>query len=409
MNTILAIGIFLLVGLFFGGKLARILKLPAITGYIIAGFFIGPYLSGIIPKEIIFDLHFFSEFALGLICLSIGGKLKITELKRLNKDITYIAVSQSILSLLAVFFSIFFLAFLLPEICGLGQGRSLTNFILPLSLLLGAISVSTAPAVVMSVVNECGAKGTFTSTLLVVVAISNAISVIFFAIAFAISQALVGEGSSGIAIPILRDLSKIGGSLFLGLIIGATTGFFAYYLRERSDLLILTLGATMFATGLAVALEFSILMTNMAVGFTIVNRARKSERILGTIDMVDTPIYVIFFVLAGTHLDWRLLLPAGVLGITYVLVRGVGKVIGATLGAVGAHSPEVLRRYLGLALIPQAGVAIGFTLLVQSEVAFANFSGIISTIVMAGVLISELIGPPLTRAAIIRAGEASKK
>lgn len=407
MNIILAIGIFLIIG-FLGGRLARILKLPSITGYIIVGFIIGPHLSGLIPKEIISDdLRFLPEVALGLIALSIGGRLKIDELKGLGRDITHIAISQTVLTFFVVFLSAFLFILLLPEICGLESGHPLISFILPLSLLLGAISITTAPATTTSVINECKARGVFSSTLLAIVAVDNAVGIIFFAIIFAISRVLTGGASEGIATIFLHSLSEIGGALLLGIIIGIATGFFAYRLRERSDLLVIALGATMLATGLAAVLGFSVLMTNMTAGFIIANRTKKSERIFGAITMVDMPIYIAFFVLAGTHFDWRLLPTIGALGITYVLARGLGKVIGARLGAIKAGSSDALRRYLGPALIPQAGVAIGFILLVQNEAAFANFSGIISTIVMAGVLINELIGPPLAKRAITRAGEAS--
>ena len=405
MNVILAIGIFLIVG-FLGGRLARILKLPAITGYIFVGFIIGPHFSELIPERLISrDLHFLPELILGLIALSIGGRLKVDELKGLGKDIAYIALSQAALSFFFVFLCVFLFILFLPKVCGLEHGYPLISFILPLSLLLGAISITTGPATTASIISECKARGIFSITLLSTVAVDNAIGIILFAIVFAISRVLAGGTGEGTIAPFLQSLSEIGGALLLGTIIGTATGFSAHRFR-KDDLLVITLGTTMLATGLAVLLRFSVLMTNMMAGFIIANRAKKSERLFRAITVVEMPVYIVFFVLAGTHFNWRLLPAMGTLGIIYVLARGAGKVIGAGLGAVKAGASEVLRRYLGPALISQAGVAIGFILLVQNEPAFANFSGIVSTIVMAGVLINELIGPPLAKRAITRAGEA---
>ncbi len=408
MDIILALSLFLLLG-FLGGRLANRLKFPAVTGYIIVGLIIGPHFFGLVPKDIVGSLSPLTNFALGLIALTIGGRLSIGGLKKLGKSISYISIGMIIVSFLMVSSLVFlFSPFFLPGFSGLPSAYSLRTFFLPLALLLGAIAPITAPATTIAIINECKAKGPLTDTLLAVVAVVDTFGVMLFGVIFILAEILVGKGGGNPLLAILGGFFNVLGSVFLGLIAGWALGFFARFIRERNDLLVIILGAVMFTTGLASLLGLSMILANMTTGFILINKAKRSHRIFGTIAAIDIPIYVAFFVLAGAHFDWRLLLTAGLLGLVYLFTRGCGQILGAKWGAVRAQAPEIVRRYLGFGLIPQAGVAIGLVLLIQQENAFNAFSGIISAVVLAGVVANEIIGPFFAKMVIVRAGEAGE-
>ncbi len=405
MSVIFALGLFLLLG-FLGGRVANRFRFPAVTGYIIMGLIIGPHLLCLVPKNIVESLSPLTNFALGLIALTIGGRLSISGLRKLGKSISYITIGEISASFLLVSFLTFLLSLLIPRFLGLPSPHSLRTFILPLALLLGAIAPATAPTTTIAVINEYKARGPLTDTLLAVVAINNAFGVVLFGIVFTLAEILVGQGGGNPFLVVLGGFLNIFGSIFLGLIVGMALGSLAVFLRERNDLLVIILGAVMFTTGLASLLGLSLLLANMATGFILINKAKRGQRIFGTIAAIDMPIYVAFFVLAGAHLNWRLLPAVGLLGVVYLLGRGCGKILGAKWGAARAKAPGVVRKYLGFGLIPQAGVAIGLVLLVQQEPSFQGFSGIISAVVLAGVVVNEIVGPLFTKMTLVRAGEA---
>ncbi len=408
MDVILALGLFLLLG-FAGGRVAKRLRFPAVTGYIIVGLIIGPHLLRLVPEDMVESLAPLTNFALGLIALTIGGRLNINGLKKLGKSISYITMGEITVSFLMVSSSVFlFSLFFLPRFSGQSAAYSLRTFVLPLALLLGAIAPATAPAATIAVINEYKAKGPLTDTLLAVVAIDDAFGIILFGLVFALSEILVGKGGSNPLKVILGGFIDIFGSVSLGLIVGLALGSFARFLRERNELLIIVLGTVMFTTGVAALLDLSLLLANMAAGFILINKAKRSQRIFGTVATIDMPVYVAFFVLAGAHLDWKILFTVGLLGLVYLFTRGYGQILGAKWGAARAGAPDMVRKYLGFGLIPQAGVAIGLVLLIQQESSFQAFSGIISTVVLAGVVVNEIVGPLLTKMAIIKSGEAGK-
>ncbi len=259
----------------------------------------------------------------------------------------------------------------------------------------------------MAVLNEYRSRGPLTSTLLAVVAIDDAIAVIIFGVVFTVCNILMkGLGQISWFLMIIRPFWEIIASVSLGLAVGVGLHFLARKMRERNELLIVTLGAAMITTGLAVMLHLSFLLANMAAGFILINMARRNSRLFTSINMVEVPIYVTFFVIAGANLHLGILLKVGILGIVYILARIGGKIYGARFGALKAGADETVQKYLGLGLIPQAGVAIGLVLLVQQSPAFVPFKAALTSIVLAGVAVSELIGPSLTKLAITRAGEA---
>jgi Kef-type K+ transport system membrane component KefB len=376
------LGFLLLVGL-LAGKAAGRLHFPAVTGYIVAGILLGPSVLNAIPE---FVLHQpIEEFALCLIALAIGGELTIENLRDLGPQILGITISQ----LMG--------AFILVLIVSLLLGASL-----PLSLLLAALATATAPAATLAVIRQYQAKGSFTNALLAVVALDDAGCLLLFSVASAFASALLyGSGlSMGI---IWAPLIEITGSLLLGGLGGLLLSYGLRHLRNDGEILTLGLSIALLVSGLAARWNLSTLLAAMTLGMVTANARRENHHLFQLIAEVEAPVYVAFFTLSGMYLQLEVLPKVGLLGIGYILARAVGKIGGAYYGALRTKAPETFRRYLGLALIPQAGVAIGLG--VVSSLKFPELQSTIMTIVLASVVTSEIVGPLGAKYALMRAGD----
>ena len=275
-----------------------------------------------------------------------------------------------------------------------------------MALVIGAIASATAPAVTMAVIRELKARGPLTTTLLAVVALDDAIAVIAFAIAAGIAQPLV-SGIGGISlyqmlgVPVLEIVQSLG--------IGAALGFLLVYLtkliKTRGLLLLAVLGIVVLCTGLANYLGISLIMANMTIGFVVANRLTDSEPII-VVEGVEEVVFAIFFVFSGMHFDASVMSTAGILALLIVATRFAGKYFGTRIGATISHAPTAVKKYLGLALLPKAGVTLGLALLAQQ--AFPLLGNLIFNGVLASVIINELVAPPLTKYAIMKSGEAEE-
>ncbi len=387
-NLFFGIGVLLLAS-FFGGRLANRLKFPAVTGYILAGMIMGPYFLALVHSDVALQLTPIPHIALGLIALTIGGKFSFRLLLRLGKEIACITLLQLLLTFVAVSTLLY-----------------LMRMPLPAALLLGAIASATAPAATVAVLSEYRARGPLTKSLMAVVALDDAGSIILFGIILAIcSPGLSGSASPSPLSMVLRPLTEIGGAIVLGIVVGFFIHLLVRNRRNRNEIIVIALGAILFCSGVAISLNLSPLISNMVVGFVLINSSARNVRIFGILEPLEPPIYAAFFALAGTELNIRLLGTISILGAAYILARAFGKIGGAWLGAVTTGASPVTRKYLGLGLLPQAGVAIGLVLLAQEQ-APAIFSAKCVNIVLASIVINEIIGPPLSKYAIFKAGEA---
>jgi len=399
MGPILAIGLMLIVG-FFGGIVARRCKFPMITGYIIIGILMSPSILNIIPRSLIMGtpgnpgLSIITDIALGIIAYMVGGSLRTTSLRRLGKSLSCIVPFEALGAWLAVAALVTILA---PFIIPLHEG-----LYLPMGLVIGALSCATAPAATMAIVREYKAKGPLTTTLLATVALDDAVAVIAFAIAMAISGVWVGTHLSGYQM-LMGPLIDILVSILIGLGFGIVMVLVARLARTREMLLVVVLGAIMLCVGVANLLGVSSILASLAVGFMVVNKARRVD-MFSVIEEVEEVVYAIFFVLAGMHFDLEVLQSAGLLAVVIVLSRCAGKFVGARAGATISHAPDTVRKYLGFALLPKAGVTVGLVLLAQR--AFPVMGDIMVNAVLASVIINELVAPPLSRYAICKSGEA---
>jgi len=401
MNLVLAIGIIIVIG-FLGGLAMERVKFPRITGYIIIGILLSPSLLNIISAATIENLDIMTNIALGIIAFLIGGSLHLEPLRKLGRSIAWITTLQSlgawlIVTLVLVFLSPFILT--IPN-------ATLSQTYFPMAFIIGAISCATAPAAIMAIIHEYKAKGPLTTTLLAVVALDDAIAVIAFAIALGICQPLV-SGAGGISLYEMLGVPflYVAESIAIGILFGFALIYIAKLAKTPGLLLVIVFGMIMLCDGVTELLGISAILANMVAGFIVMNKARKREIFLA-VERIEDVIYAMFFVLAGLHFDLSVIKVAGILALLIVLSRFFGKYFGARAGATISHSPGEVKKYLGLALLPKAGVTVGLALLAKR--AFPTFGAIMMNAVLASVIINELIAPLLTKYAIFKAGEAQR-
>jgi len=396
MNLILAVGIIIVIG-FLGGLASAKLKFPMITGYIIIGVLLSPSLLNIIPRETVGELNLITDVALGIIAYLIGGSLHWADLQRLAKSIIWIVPFES----LGAWFLVTLVLASLGSLIIPGETFWQTYF--PMAFIIGAVSCATAPAATMAIISEYRAKGPFTTTLLAVVGLDDAIAVIAFAIASGISQPLVNDaGSISLCQMLGVPFVHIAESISIGVVFAIVLMYMIRLARTRELLLVVILGMIMLCTGVTTYLGLSSILANMVAGFIIVNKVKRRE-MFDVVGEIENVVYVIFFVLAGLHFDLSVMKFAGILALLIVLARCLGKYTGARVGATISHAPDNVKKYLGFALLPKAGVTVGLVLL--ASIRFPTFGVLMLNAVLASTIINELIAPPLTKYAIFKAGE----
>ncbi len=397
MNLVLAIGIMTFLG-FLAGLVFERFKLPMITGYIVLGMVLSPSLLGVIPAGTVEQLDIITDVALGLIAYLIGSSLRWEDLQQLARPIAWITLLQSFGAWILVAGAVIALGpVLVPH-------EPFWETYVPMAVLIGAVSVATAPAATMAIVSELRAKGSFTTTLLAVVGLDDAIAVVFFAVAAGVSRPLVEDATTLSAYHMLGiPALHIAESVLLGIAFALILFYLVKLVRVREFLVVVIVGTILLCTGIAGYLGISSILANLVLGFVIINLAKREELKL-VVEEFENLIFVLFFVLAGLHFDLSVLEIAGVLALLIVLARCSGKYFGVRLGATISKTSDTVKNYLGLALLPKAGVTIGLILLAARE--FPSFGVIMLNAVLASTIINELIAPPLTKYALLKAGEA---
>ncbi|MFA5765045.1 MAG: cation:proton antiporter [Bacilli bacterium] len=394
MNFLIMIAIALLAGL-LSTRLMKLVKLPNVTGYLIIGLLIGPHCINIVGKEEVTSLSLLIEIALGFIAFSIGGEFKLENLKKIGKNVFIITFIQAFLAL--VFVDIFLI------VLGLIQGTLQEN--LPLILVLGAIATATAPAATLMVIRQYKARGKLTDTLLLVVALDDAFGLVLFAISLAIAKVFAnGEAitfTSIALLPLLEIVISLGIGAVLGFILSLATRFF----HSRANRLIWMIVVVFAGVGLTQILPFAVspLLLCMMIGAVFCNTNNNSLVILDGIERWTPPLFMLFFIISSAELDLRVIPTVGLIGIIYLVARSGGKYFGAYLGSTIVKEEKSIRNYLGLALLPQAGVAIGMAKI--SSEALPKYSAQILAVVLCATLIYELVGPVVTKFALKKAGD----
>ena len=384
MNTLLLVGITMMAGLIMS-RAAKLVKLPNVTAFLVAGLIIGPCVAGIISREQAESMGIISEAALGFIAYSIGGEFKLSYLKKIGKAPLTITFFQGMMTAVCV-----------------DVGLILFGVDVPLALLLGAIGLATAPAATLMVVRQYKANGPVTQMLLPVVAMDDALGLMVFSISAAVAQGMLG-GAITVSSMLLTPLIEIVGSFALGAALGWLLAFGARFFASRGNKLALSIALVLAGVGLCDILNLSSLLVCMMIGAMMVNLSQQREVLMEQCDRFTPPLFLLFFVLSGADLDLSVLPSVGLIGVMYLLLRCIGKWGGTYLGAVCVKADKHIRHYLGLTLLPQAGVAIGMAALVSAR--FPTLAAQVNTIVLAGVLVFELIGPVITKIALTKAGE----
>ena len=400
METLLSIAIALCAGLLVS-RFVKPLKLPAVTGYLIAGILIGPYCLGKLGVQglgfptngDVKALSLFNDVALGFIAFAIGNEFRLSQLRHTGKQATVIGIFQALTATLMVDLVLIGLHFFV-----LGDSMSLAD-----AIVLGAIATATAPAATLMVVRQYKANGPVTRMLLPVVAMDDALGLMLYAIMMAIARTLDSGAALSVMTLLVKPLIEIVGSLAMGVLIGTVMVFCLRFFHSRGNKLTMTILIVFLAVGLSTMLDLSSLLVCMMIGATMINVSNDSPALLEQCDRFTPPLFLLFFVLSGASLDLSVLPTVGVVGIAYVLSRAIGKSLGATIGAAIEKCDKNIIRYLGMTLIPQAGVAIGMARMCLTDL--PAYGPTINAVVLAGTLIYELTGPVITKIALTKAGE----
>lgn len=385
MNMLLSMAAAIALGLLLT-RIAKKINLPNVTAYLVAGLAVGPYCLNLFDQDALAGVAQITSVALGFIAFSIGGEFKWESLKRVGTKAVIITLFQALAALALV--DIVLLVF---------------GFDVPLSITLGAIATATAPAATLMVVRQYRAQGTMTNTLLSVVAMDDAVGLAAFSISLAIAQSLTSGAAPTLYNMLISPLLEIILSLVVGGLLGALLSFLMRFFRSRANRLSLMLAAVLAGVALADGYGLSSLLTCMAIGAAMVNLRDDSEMLVEIIDRWTPPLFTLFFVISGAELDLHVLSTVGILGLLYILARSFGKYFGARVGASVVKSEPKIRKYLGLTLLPQAGVAIGMAQVVITKL--PEYGAEIRAVVLCATLVYELIGPVITRIALERSGE----
>jgi Kef-type K+ transport system membrane component KefB len=394
MNELSSLGLILLLALGFG-HLVKYLRIPEVSGYIVAGVVLGPSVLGWVSAQNLAALEILSEVALGLILFSIGTVFEVSRFRRVGTVVLQLTLWESALAALIVI-----------------AGMLALGLRWQTALLLGAIAMATAPASTLMVIRESDSEGPLTDNLLSIIALNNIYCIIAYSLVAAAIE--LASGLSGSASPLgtlygaLYPLVwQLLGSVALGFLVGLLLAKWASNVTETGETLILLGGSILFCVGAARVLELSPLIASMAVGATMVNLTHRSQPLFESLQKADPPFYAIFFVLAGADLDLSLVASLGPAGLLYLVGRAGGKLLGARVGARRLGLQRSVQQYLGLALMAQAGLAVGLT--IAAERRFPDFAPEVTTIVLASVAIYEMFGPITTRFALVRSGETRRQ
>ena len=406
MQELLLISMALFAGLLMTRLFVK-LKLPDVTAYLVAGVLIGPCVLGrtgigFTTSAQVDSLAVISDVALGFIAFAIGHEFRLSELKHTGKQATIIGILQAVITTIVVDAVLIGLHFINPEIISL-----------PVAITLGAIAAATAPAATLMVVRQYKAKGPVTDVLLPVVALDDAVGLVVFAVSFGIAQSME-NGTANVAALIIEPLMEVVLSLGFGGIVGFLLTFLERYFHSHRNRNALIVGSVMLTVAVSqlkipvgsFTFGFSSLLVCMMLGTVFCNYCPLSEDLMLQADRWSGPALTLFFVLSGSALQFDVFsdITVVLIGLIYIVARSIGKYLGARLSSDLAHSPETVRKYLGITLLPQAGVALG-----MCTTAYRLLGGgpgtLIRNIILFSVLAYELIGPSLTKMALTKAGD----
>lgn len=389
--------IYLTVGLFLcliAGKIVKQFKLPNVTGYIIMGLIVGLVLGTHqmetlfgenVAEEMVSKFDVIKDLATGFIAFSIGTEFEFKYIKKLGSSPVVIACCESVGAVVFVALGIYIVT-----------GN------IQLALIMGAIAAATDPAATILVARQYKAKGIVTRTLIPVVAIDDATALMSYGICVALARSLTGQIS---AATFIEPIKEIFGSLAFGILLGVIFTILIKFYTGRGNRLAITIAMVSLCVAVShiEVLSFSPLLACMALSITVVNISHNWEPVFEQIDRMTPPIFMLFFFVTGAGMDISILPKVGLIGVVYIIVRVIGKMAGAYLGGRISHADKNVQKYLGIGLIPQAGVAIGLAMMCGTVV--PEYASEITAVVVCGTIIYELVGPIFTKIMLVKIGE----
>ena len=405
-SILLSLSIALLAGLLLS-RLAKKVQLPAVTAYLVAGVLIGPFLLGAlnipglgIAHEQLEGFGIIADVALGFIAFSMGNEFRIDALKKIGKQATVIGILQAVFTSIVVDIALIALHFAMPD-----------KLTLPAAIVLGAVATATAPAATLMVVRQYKAKGPLTDILLPVVALDDAVGLVVFAVSFGIARSM-SQASVSILSIILEPLLEVVLSLALGFVMGLLFTLCERYFHSRSKRMAVSVTFVMLTVGIScmkfnvggIHIGFSSLLACMMLGTVFCNICDFSEELMDRADRWTAPILILFFVISGAELDLSVFAEIAVviIGLAYIASRSLGKYFGAGISARWTKCDANIVKYLGITLLPQAGVALGMAI---KATELGPDGAIVRNITLFAVLIYEIVGPFLTKVALTKAGD----
>ena len=403
---LISIAVAMLVGLMLT-RPAKLLGLPAVTGYLVAGLLIGPYVLGAFgiqglgfnSMEQVESMSILTQTALGFIAFTIGNEFRLSQLKSMGKKAITIGIAQAVGTTIAVDAILIAVHLMFPNVLSL-----------PSAIVLGAIASATAPAATLMVVRQYKADGPLTRLLMLVVAIDDAVGLVLFSVSFGVASA-ISHGSINVVGVVLEPLIEIVLSFALGTIMGYLLNFVERFFHSRSKRMAVSVGFVMLTVGLSmikfniggIHFGFSLLLVCMMTGTVFCNICSTSEELMGRIETWTVPLNILFFVISGAELDLKIIANAATLavGIVYIFSRSLGKYFGARFSCQLTNCEKPITDNLGITLLPQAGVALGMAMTAMTLPGGA----LVRNVILFSVLIYELVGPALTKRSLMRAGE----
>jgi Kef-type K+ transport system membrane component KefB len=383
-RTLITLGILLLLGL-ATDVIGRRTRLPRVTLLLIFGFAIGPAgLDFLSPNEEKW-FSIVADMALIMIGFLLGEKFTLSSLREHGKLVLWLSVAEVVVTAAVVL-----------------VGLLLIGLQMDIALLLAGIATATDPAATTDVVHETKADGVFTRTMLGIVAVDDAWGLIVFSLMLTAVHAFIGQGNS--IAPLLTGAWEIGGALLIGIGLGIPMAYLTGRIRPGEPTLVEALGVVFLCGGIAIWLKVSFLLASMVLGCVVANLARHHIRPFHAIEGIEWPFMILFFVLAGASLHTEMLFQIGLVGSAYIILRIIGRLLGGWTGGIISHADPLMRRWMGIVLMPQAGVALGMALVAIER--RPDLGEIILPVVIASTVLFEVIGPMLTRTGLIHVGEA---
>ena len=411
MQTLLTLSIALLAGLMLS-RVAKLANLPAVTAYLVAGVIIGPFCLGKLAEILNFELYGFStldgvkgfsiiaDVALGFIAFAIGNEFRLSQIKKIGKQACVIGIAQAVVTTIVVDVALICLHLAIPD-----------KLTLPAAIVLGAVATATAPAATLMVVRQYKAKGPVTDILLPVVALDDAVGLVIFAVSFGVAKAL-GSGLIDVVSVVVEPLLEVVLSLVLGAVMGILFNFCERFFHSNTKriamsvtFVLLTVALSMIKFNIGkVHVGFSSLLVCMMLGTVFCNICDFSEELMDRVDRWSSPLLILFFVISGAELELSVFSDVFVIiiGIVYIISRSLGKYSGAYSSAALMKCDRNIVKYLGITLLPQAGVALGMAIKAHE---LGADGAIVANITLFAVLIYELVGPLLTKIALTKAGD----